>query len=74
VALLISTLSYPEGCAFSQDELNRRKDKYMSTERLITDLGKEHQLMIAELFQISYEDGSRDSLITASLKFIYLVC
>jgi hypothetical protein len=41
MALLISTLSYPEVGAFSQDELNRRKDKYMSVEHLITDLGKE---------------------------------
>jgi hypothetical protein len=41
VALLISTLSYPQLGSFSQAELHRRKEKYVRVERLITDLGKE---------------------------------
>ncbi|CAM0950163.1 unnamed protein product [Alopecurus aequalis] len=43
VALFILTLVYPEGCNASgslskQDELHRRKEKYLSVERSITDL------------------------------------
>ncbi|XP_062202111.1 tRNA nucleotidyltransferase cca2-like [Phragmites australis] len=42
VALLISILSYPEaenaGSILSQQELHRRKEKYISVERSITDL------------------------------------
>uniref|UniRef100_A0ACD5TQX8 Uncharacterized protein n=1 Tax=Avena sativa TaxID=4498 RepID=A0ACD5TQX8_AVESA len=41
VALLISTLSYPQIGSFSQDELHRRKEKYVRVERFITDLGLE---------------------------------
>jgi hypothetical protein len=41
VALLISTLSYPQVGSFSQAELQRRKEKYVRVELLITDLGKE---------------------------------
>jgi hypothetical protein len=40
VALLISILSYPQVGSFSQDELHRRKEKYLRVERFITDLGK----------------------------------
>lgn len=39
VALLISTLSYPQVGSFSQAELQRRKEKYVRVELLITDLG-----------------------------------
>ncbi|XP_073363042.1 tRNA nucleotidyltransferase cca2-like [Aegilops tauschii subsp. strangulata] len=46
LALLISTLSYPEvrsanGSFSQQDELNRRKEIYIRVERLITDLDLE---------------------------------
>uniref|UniRef100_A0ACD5VJB4 Uncharacterized protein n=1 Tax=Avena sativa TaxID=4498 RepID=A0ACD5VJB4_AVESA len=41
VALLISTLSYPQVGSFSQDELHRSKEKYLRVEGLITDLGLE---------------------------------
>ena len=46
VALFISTLVYPEvgnasGSLSKQDELHLRKEKYLSVERSITDLGKE---------------------------------
>lgn len=41
VALLISTLSYPQVSAFNKDDLHRRKEKYMGVESLITDLGLE---------------------------------
>ena len=42
MALLISVVSYPEAenALSQQDELSRRKEKYIKIERSINDLGK----------------------------------